>query len=89
MVHRRAGIERELASREDQRALKWFGHVERVDECRMARRELMAEVSGGRVRGRQRLGWMNGLKVAFGNRGMTVQAARKIGKSGEPWCICN
>ena len=37
-VCRRAGIERELASREDQRVLRWFGHVERMDEFRMARR---------------------------------------------------
>ena len=42
-------IERELASRSEPRALRWFGHVERVDEYRMARRVLMAEVSGGRV----------------------------------------
>ena len=57
-VRRRAGIERELASRADQRVLKWFGHVERLDKYRMARRVLMAEVSGGRVGGRPRLGWM-------------------------------
>ena len=31
-VRRRAEIERELASRADQRVLKWFGHVERLDE---------------------------------------------------------
>ena len=35
-VCRRAGIERELASRADQRVLRWFGHVERMDEYRMA-----------------------------------------------------
>ena len=51
-VRRRAGIERELASR----AFRWFGCVERMDEYRMARWVLMAEVSGGRVRGRSRLG---------------------------------
>ena len=62
-VCRRAGIERELASRADQRVLRWFGHVERMDEYRMARRMLMAEVSGGRVRGRPRLSWMDGVKV--------------------------
>ena len=28
---RRAGIERELVSRADQRVLRWFGHVERMD----------------------------------------------------------
>ena len=31
-----------------------------MDEYRMAKRVLMAEVSGGRVRGRPRLGWMEG-----------------------------
>ena len=71
-VRRRAGIERELASRADQRVLRWFGHVERMDEYRMARMVLMAEVSGGRVRWRQRLGWTDGVKVALGNRGMTL-----------------
>ena len=42
-MRRRAGIERELASRADQRVLRWFGHVERMDDYRMARRVLMAE----------------------------------------------
>ena len=70
----------ELASRADQRVFRWFGHVERMDEYRMARRVLMAEVSGGRVRRRQRLGWIDGVKVALGNRGMTVEAARQCAK---------
>ena len=30
-VRMRAAIERELASRADQRVLRWFGHVERMD----------------------------------------------------------
>ena len=55
-MRKRAGIERELASRADQRVFRWFGHVERMDEYRMARRVLMAEISGERVRGRPRLG---------------------------------
>ena len=48
--------------------------------------------SGGRVRGGQRLGWRDGVKVAVGNWGMTVEAARqytKDEKTGEPWCMCN
>ena len=39
-MRRRAGIERELASRADQRVLKWFFHVERMDEYRKASRVL-------------------------------------------------
>ena len=56
------------------------GHVERMDDYRMARRVLMAEVSAGRVRGRPRLGWMDGVKVALGNREMTVDAALQCAK---------
>ena len=55
--------------------------MERMDEYRMARNVLMAEASGGLVRGRPRLGWIDGVNVALGNRGMTVEAARKMGKS--------
>ena len=51
-VHRRAEIERELVSRADHRVLRYFGHVERMDEYRMARKVLKADVSGWRVRGR-------------------------------------
>ena len=61
-VRRRAGIERELASRADQRVLRWFGHVERMDEYRRVRRVLMAEVSGNGYEGDEvRLdGWCEG-----------------------------
>ena len=84
-MSRRAGIEMELASGADHRVLRWFGHAERMDEYRMARRVLMAEVSGGRVRERPRLVWMDGVKVALGNRGMTVEAARQCAKDRKAW----
>ena len=51
-----------------------------MDEYRMARRVLMAEVSEGLERGRLRLGWMDGVKMALSNRGMTVEAARQCAK---------
>ena len=37
-VRRRAGIQMKLASRADRRVLRWFGHVERMDEYHMVRR---------------------------------------------------
>ena len=52
----------------------------KMDDYHMARRVLMADVSGGRVRGRPRLGWMDGVKVALGNRGMMVEAVRQCAK---------
>ena len=46
---------------------------------------LMAKVSGGRVRGRLRLGWMDGVKVALSNKKMTVEAARQYAQDRRKW----
>ena len=69
-----SSLERELAGRVDQR---WFGHVESIDEYRMARRVLMTEVNRKRVRSKPRLGWMDGVKVALISRGMTMESGRQ------------
>ena len=70
-IYNRKGVSE--YSRSESIEMVW--HVERMDEYRMTRRVLMAEVSRGRVRGRPRLGWMDDVKVALGNRGMMVEAA--------------
>ena len=72
-VHRRAGIERELASRVDERV-----HIEMVWACGKmdvycTASEVLVKVSGGQVQGRPRSGWMDGVKVALCNRGMMVE----------------
>ena len=72
-MRRRAGIERELASRVDQRVLRWFGHVEKWMSKWRAER------------GRPRLGWMYTVKVALGNRRMTVEAARQCAEDRKEW----
>ena len=56
-----------------------------MDAYRMTRRVVMAEVSGRRVRGRPRLGWMDGVMVALGNTGMTVESARHCAKDRKEW----
>ena len=47
----------------------------------------MAEVSGGRVGGRPWLCWMDGVKVALGSRGMTVEAARQCAEDRKEWSV--
>ena len=86
-VHSRAGIERESTSRVDQRALRWFKHVERMDEYHMQRRGLMAEVCIGRVRGKLRLAWMGGVTVNLDNRGMMAEATRQRAKDRKKWRV--
>ena len=61
-----------MASRADQRVLKWFGHVERMGGYRMVSRVLMADVNDGGY-GRvlmagtreTEVSWMDGVKVAL------------------------
>ena len=50
----------------------------------MARR-VMAELNGGRVRDRTRFGWMDDVKVAFSNRGVTLEAAQHYVKDRKEW----
>ena len=49
----------------------------------MAKRVLMAEVSGGRPK----LGWMDGMKVSLGNRRVTVEAAPQYAKDRKEWRV--
>ena len=51
----------------------------------MAKWVLMEEVSERRVRGRPRLGWMDGVKMALGSSGMRVEAARQYAKDMKEW----
>ena len=59
--------------------------MERMAEYFMARRVLMTEVNGDRLRRRPRLGWMDGVNVGLGNRGMTVVPARQYVKDRKEW----
>ena len=82
-MRRRAGIERELASRADHRVLRWFGHVERMENGCIPYGQ--KGVDGRSQWLRPRLGWMDGVKVGLGNRGMTVEAGRQCATDRKEW----
>ena len=42
-------------------------------------------VRGVRVRGKPRLGWIDGVKLALGNSAMTMKASGKCSKYGMAW----
>ena len=54
----------------DTRVLRCFAYVKIMNVYRVARLALMAEVIGGRVRGRPSLRWMESVKVALGSEGL-------------------
>ena len=53
-IRRTAGIEETLAEKVDIRVLRWFGHVEMMDEGRWPRKVKTAKVDGRLRRGRPR-----------------------------------
>ena len=56
-----------------------------MSEYLLAKRVLISKVSGGRVRGRPRLGWVDGVEVAFDNKEKTVETARQCAEDRKEW----
>ncbi len=70
---RRTGVVKGLAERVDQGVLRWFGHVQRMEEEHLVKKTARADVIGVRPRGRPRMGWIDGVRRALDTRGMTVE----------------
>ncbi len=51
-VQRRTGVVKELAERAEQGVLRWFGHVERMEEECLVKKKTISDVRGVRPRGR-------------------------------------
>ena len=84
-IRRRTGVPRGLAGRADQCLLRWYGHVERMEEGSLVKRLMGSDVRGGRLRGRPHLGWMGCVKRALTERGMTVEQSRLIVRDRGKW----
>jgi hypothetical protein len=76
-VRRMTGVVKELACRVDCSVLKWFGHIERMSKEQLVKRVLKSVASGRNMRGRPKVGWIAGVKVATSNQGMSVEKARR------------
>ncbi len=51
-VRRRKGVVNELAEQAEQGVLRWFGHVERMEEQHLVKKVSRSDVRGVRPRGR-------------------------------------
>ena len=56
VVRARTGVRREL------NVLRWFGHVERMDNERLLKKVMNVKVDGRSARGRPRFRWMDGVR---------------------------
>ena len=76
MEIRRCGKKVSVSQRIDQGVLRWFGHVERVGDERMAKRVYESDVRGVKRRGRPRKCWMDGVKEVLARKGLNIQQAK-------------
>ena len=75
----------ELATRVDMNVLRWFGHVERMDNERLLKKVMNAKAEGNSVRGRPRFRWMDGVKKALNDRRMDVREASERARNRNEW----
>ena len=74
-----------MVARVDMNVLRWFGHVERMDNERLLIKVMNAKVDGISARGRPRFGWMAGVKRALNDRWMDVREASERARNGNEW----
>ena len=81
----RTGVTRELAARVDMNVLRWFGHVERMDNERLLKEVMNVKVDGRSARGRPMFGWMDGVKRALNDRRIDMREASERARNRNEW----
>ena len=69
----------------DERVLRWFGHVGRIENHRFAKRAYVGESAGSRSVGRPRKRWIDNVKDCLKERSLDVSHARKIVDGRSVW----
>ena len=85
VVRERTGVGEALSSRVDRMGLRWFGHMERMEEGRLVKDVMDAGVTGNRTRGRPRFTWGDGIKRALDAKGMEMGRARVLAGDRNAW----
>ena len=85
VVRTRTSVRRELAARVDMNVLRWFGHVERMDNERLLKKVMSAKVDGRSARGKPRFGWMDGVKSALNDRRMEARKTSERASNRNEW----
>ena len=55
------GAKSKLSYRAKQRRLRWYGHMERMNDRRMTKRVMNSKAEGVTTRGRPKMGWKEGV----------------------------
>ena len=81
----RTGVRRELAARVDMNVMRWFGHMQRMDNERLLKKVMNAKVDGRSARVSPRFGWMDGVERALNGRKMDMGEASERARNRNEW----
>ena len=71
-------VKKSLNQRIDEGMLQWFGHVERMERERIAKRVYVGECAGSYSVGKLQKRWIDTVKECLKKRGLDVRYARRI-----------
>ena len=80
-------MRKELAARVDANVMRFFGHVERMENERLTKKMMNSKVDGRNVRSRPRFGWMDGVKKALNDRRLDVREAKERARNRNEWHV--
>src|SRR6218665_950877 len=79
------GAEETVVQKIKKRRLRWFGHVERMEEKRLPNAALHGHVEGKRSRGRQRKTWMDNVREDLKGRNIDLTRIGEATRNREVW----
>ncbi|XP_073989088.1 uncharacterized protein [Rhodnius prolixus] len=65
--------------------LRWFGHMNRMEDTRHPKRAYEARCSGKRPRGRRRTTWSDNVTESLNRTGITVNKAKTMARDRDGW----
>ena len=74
-----------IDERIDEGVLRWFGHVERMESNRIAKRNYIGECAGSHSVGRLRERLIDNVKECLRKRGLDVRQARRMVQDRGEW----
>src|SRR5678815_3382180 len=73
------GVKKVVNERINENMLRWFGHVESVNDSRLVKRMYSSECVGNRTAGRQKKKWIESEKECLQERNVSLaEAKRKV-----------
>ena len=84
-IRQLCAVTKDVDQKIDEGVLQWFGHVERIENDRIAKRVYVGQCAGSRSVGRTRKRWIDNVKECLRKRSLDVRQARKMVHERSVW----